>query len=242
MNKKIKLYSSLAPIYHEMYKQIFDYDKEFMIYDSYLKKNNCKKVIEIGCGTGLLAKRLINAGYDYLGVDLYDEMLEIARKETNSDRFIQGDMRNLKSDESFDCAMITGRSICYVTTNQEIISTFNGINHLLKIKGLFIFDSFDANKIFENFKEESEQVIHSGNRTINRKNILKKNLATGWTWDFIAKYIIEENNETEEHEDFSTLRAFTVDEIGLFLKLTGFNLLEVVQDNILTVVAEKRKE
>jgi SAM-dependent methyltransferase len=237
MNKKIKLYSSLAHIYHEMYKQIL-----FMIYDSYLKQNNCKKVIEIGCGTGLLGMRLINAGYDYLGVDLYNEMLEIARKETNSDRFIQGDMRNLKLVQSFDCAMITGRSIGYVTTNPEIISTFIGINHFLRDKGLFIFDSFDANKIFENFKEESEQVIHSGNRTITRKNILKKNLTTGWTWDFMAKYIIEENNEAKVYEDFSTLRAFTVDEISLFLKLTGFNLLEVVQDNVLTIVAEKIKE
>ncbi len=235
----IKLYSSLATVYHEMYQQIFDYDKEFRFYHSVLKKKNCHKIVEIGCGTGLLAKKLINAGYDYLGVDLYDEMLEIARKETNSDRFIQGDMRYLQLDQSFDCALITGRSIAYVTENQEIISTLNGINHLLKDDGYFIFDSFDANKIFENFTEKSEQVVKSGNRTIRRKNKMIRNLATGWTWDFVAKYIIEENDEMVEYEDFTTLRAFTKDEIYLFLKLTRFNLVEVVQDNVLRFVAKK---
>jgi SAM-dependent methyltransferase len=235
----IKLYSSLATVYHEMYQQIFDYDKEFRFYHSLLKKKKCHHVVEIGCGSGLLAKRMIHAGYDYLGVDLYNEMLEIAKAETHSTRFIQCDMRHLHLNETFDCALITGRSLAYIITNPGIISTFRGINRALWNKGLLIFDSFDANKIFENFIEESEQVIKCGNKTITRKNTLKKNLATGWTWDFSAKYIIEENNERQEYDDFSTLRAFTKEEIRLFLKLTGFNLLEVVQDNVLTYIAKK---
>lgn len=237
-----KLYSLLAPVYHEMYQHIFDYDKEFTFYHSFLKKYHCHKIIEIGCGTGFLAKRLMDAGYDYLGVDLYNEMLEIARKETNSDRFVQGDMRHLQIEGPFDCALITGRSLAYVINNQEIISTFRGINHLLDNNGLLIFDSFDANKIFEDFRKESEQVVKSGSKTITRKNKLKKNLATGWTWDFMANYIIEEKNETTEYEDFSTLRAFTKEEIHLFLKLTGFNLLEVVRDNVLAFVAKKETQ
>lgn len=237
----IKLYSSLAPVYHEMYRQIFDYNKEFKFYNSILKKRKCRKIVEIGCGTGILAKKMMEAGYDYLGVDLYPEMLDIARKEANSDRFIQGDMRNLKLSRTFDCAMITGRSLAYIVNNTEIISTFQHINHLLKNHGFFIFDLFDANRIFEKFKEESEQVVQSGNKKITRKNRLKKNLSTGWTWDFNAKYIIEEDGKISEYDDFSTLRAFTKEEIHLFLKLTGFSLLEIIQDNVLTVVAKKMK-
>jgi len=242
MPEMIKLYSTLASIYHEMYQQIFDYDKEFMFYHSFLKKKKCHKIIEIGCGTGLLAKRLIEAGYDYLGVDLYNEMLEIARKETSSDRFIQGDMRYFQVDQNFDCALITGRSLAYIISDPEIISTFRGIHHLLRDNGYFIFDSFDANKIFDNFTEESEQVVKSGSKTITRKNKMVRNLATGWTWDFNAKYIIKENNATVEYDDFSTLRAFTREEVHLFLKLTGFDLVELVQNSVLTVIAKKKKE
>jgi SAM-dependent methyltransferase len=235
----IKLYSTLAPVYHEMYQQIFDYEKEFRFYHAILKKRKCSKIIEIGCGTGLLAKRLINAGYDYTGVDLYDEMLDIASIEAPSGKFIRGDMRHLAVDGHFDCALITGRSLGYIISNPELISTFNGINHILKNKGFLVFDLFDANKIFEHFVEESEQVVKSGSKTITRKNFLKMNLETGWTWDFNAKYIIEENNEKVEYDDFSTLRAFTKEEIRLLLKLTGFNLLEIIQDNVLTAVSKK---
>ncbi len=90
-----QLYSKLATIYHEMYQHIFDYDQEFNFYDALLKRNNCQNILEIGCGSGMLARRFLKNEYDYLGLDLFNEMLDIARKETNSDSFIQGDMRNL---------------------------------------------------------------------------------------------------------------------------------------------------
>ena len=233
------IYSSLAGIYHEMYQQIFNYPKEFRFYHSILKKRKCRKILEIGCGTGMLAKHFLDTGYDYLGLDLYNEMIDIARRETGSDRFIQGDMRHLHLKDTFDTVLITGRSIAYITTNSGLLSTFKGINQVLKKKGLIIFDAFDANKIFENFNPESEQVVKSGNKKITRKTRLKKNLATGWTWDFHAKYIIEENDQVQEYDDFSTLRAFTKEEIRLFLSLTGFHLLEVIQENVLTFVARK---
>jgi SAM-dependent methyltransferase len=235
----IKLYSSLAPVYHEMYQQIFDYDNEFRFYHSVLKKKKCRKIVEIGCGTGLLAKRLLQAGYDYTGVDLYPEMLEIAKRETQYDGFISCDMKHLHLKDHYDCALITGRSLAYVTTNAGLLSTFRGIHQVLKPKGILIFDAFDANEIFENFTEESEQVIQSGDKTITRKNVLRKNLATGWTWDFVARYIIEENNDRIEHDDFSTLRAFTKEELRLLLKLAGFHLMEVIKDKILTFIARK---
>jgi SAM-dependent methyltransferase len=235
----IQLYSTLATVYHEMYQQIFDYDKEFRWYDSVLKKNHCHKIVEIGCGTGLLAKRLIGAGYDYTGIDLYPEMIEIARKETNCDRFMQGDMRDLKIGGLFDSALITGRSIAYVIRDPEIRSTFEGIRKILKDQAIFVFDVFDAEKIFGNFTEESEQVIFSGNRKITRKNRLVKNLATGWTWDFHAKYSIEEEGTTNEYDDLSTLRAFTKEEITSFLEISGFKPLEIITENVMMIIAEK---
>ena len=91
-----QLYSTMAEIYHEMYQHIFDYDKEFDFYDSILKRNRFNKILEIGCGTGMLACRFLEQGYDYLGLDLFNEMLDIARREVKSERFIQCDMRNLQ--------------------------------------------------------------------------------------------------------------------------------------------------
>jgi len=224
-----QLYSTFAEIYHEMYQHVFDYDKEFHFYEAILKAHNCQKILEVGCGSGMLARQFLANGYDYLGLDLYNEMLDIARREVLSDRFIQCDMRNLSFDQQFDTVLITGRSISYVTDNQGIIDTLNGVHKSLKENGLFVFGVFDANQIFDNFSDFEQNIEHNGKK-VRRISHLEKNLATGWTYDWFAKYIIEKDHEISEYDDITTLRAFTRDEIQLFMKLTGFVIEEIIEE------------
>jgi len=232
-----QLYSTLAEIYHMMYRNIFEYDVEFNFYHSILAANQCQKILEIGCGSGMLARRFIDKGYDYLGLDLSHEMLEIARREVKSDQFTQGDMRNLIFDNQFDAILITGRSIAYITDNQGIIDTLNGVHKSLKDKGLLVFGVFEANRIFEKF-DDFEQIVDCNNKKIKRISHLEKNLATGWTWDWLARYIIEDEDGIREVEDQTTLRAFTRDEITLFLKLTDFQIEEIIDEGkALSIVA-----
>ena len=234
-----QLYSTLAEVYHEMYQHVFDYDVEFQFYDSILKRNNCHKILEIGCGSGMLARRFLENDFDYLGLDLFNEMLDIARREVKSDRFVQGDMRNLKFDTQFEAILITGRSIAYIIDNQGIIDTFKGMCNSLIDKGLLVFGVFDAKQIFDNFGD-FEQNIEHGYKKIRRISHLERNLATGWTWDWTAKYIIEQDGKVSEYDDLTTLRAFTRDEIELFLKLAGFNIIETIDEGkAFTIVARK---
>jgi len=235
-----KLYSTLADIYHEMYQHVFDYDKEFIFYDSILKKNHCKKILEIGCGSGMLARRFLNNGYDYLGLDLFDEMLDIARDEVKAGTFVQCDMRNLSFNQQFDSVLITGRSLAYVCDNKGIMGTLSGVHKSLKDKGLFVFGVFEANGIFDNFNDFEQNIEHN-DKKIRRISKLKKNLETGWTYDWFAKYIIEQDGKVSEFDDLTTLRAFTKDEILLFLKLTGFKVNEVIdEEKTFTIIAEKK--
>ena len=234
-----QLYSTLAEIYHEMYQHVFDYEKEYHFYDTILKTNNCHAILEVGCGSGMLARRFLANGYDYLGLDLYNEMLDIARREVLSDRFIQCDMRNLFFDQQFDAILITGRSIAYVTDNQGILDTLKGVHKSLKGNGLFVFGVFDANQIFDNFNDFEQNIEHNGKK-IRRISHLEKNLATGWTYDWFAKYIIEKDHEISEFDDITTLRAFTTDEIKLFMKLTGFFIEDIIEEGkAFTIVARK---
>jgi len=234
-----QLYSKLASIYHEMYQHIFDYDTEFNFYDRILTKYNCHEILEIGCGSGMLARRFINPGYDYLGLDLNNEMLDIARKEVMNANFIQGDMRALSFQQQFNPVLITGRSIAYVLENQGLLDTLSGVYNALKEGGVFIAGFFEANGIFDNFDDFEQTIVHN-NKIIIRTSHLSKNLKTGWTYDWYARYSIEEENEVTVYEDLTTLRAFTKDEILLFLKMTGFKLNEMIEENkTFTIIAEK---
>lgn len=224
-----QLYSTLATIYHEMYQKIFNYDEEFKLYDILLKKHHCNSILEIGCGSGMLARRFLQHGYQYLGLDLYDEMLAIARKETHFDNFVQGDMRNLSFDRQFNAVLITGRSLAYVIDNKGIMNTFSGIHQSLKTNGLLVFGVFETNGIFDNFND-FEQDIQLENKRIRRISKLMLNLETGWTYDWHAKYIIEQEGNVTEYEDLTTLRTFTKDEVILFLKLNGFKVEDIIEE------------
>ena len=225
-----ELYTTLARVYHEMYQHIFDYDEEYRFYDHLLRKNHCTKILEVGCGSGMLARRFLANGYDYTGLDVAKEMLDIAREEVQQDVFVQSDMRHISFDQQFDAVLITGRSLAYVTDNKGIIDTLTGIHNALKEKRLLVFGIFEAGGIFENFGDFEQTIEHKGKR-IQRISHLEKNLETGWTWDWHARYIVESNGEVTEYNDLTTLRAFTKDEILLFLKLTNFNVIEILEED-----------
>lgn len=62
-----------------------------------------KRVLEIGCGSGLLTRKLIRMGGIVTGLDNSAGMIEIARGEIPQGRFVKADMRKLPfPSRSFD--------------------------------------------------------------------------------------------------------------------------------------------
>jgi SAM-dependent methyltransferase len=53
-------------------------------------------VVDLGCGSGILARALTDAGYDVLGVDLSPEMLELARATAPGARFVLGSVHDVE--------------------------------------------------------------------------------------------------------------------------------------------------
>ncbi len=121
-----------------MYQTIFDYDEEFQIYDALLKKYNGKKVLELGCGSGNLGHRLVQANFNYLGLDLFPEMLTIAREEFPNIKVQQGDMRSFELNTEFDVIIISGRSFCYLNTNKDVFQCLIHVFNHLKSDGIII--------------------------------------------------------------------------------------------------------
>ena len=227
-----KLYTNLANVYHEIYQTLFDYDQEFEFYDRHLKTNHVKSIIEIGCGTGNLAKRFRAANYEYLGIDLFQEMLDIAERNAPNAQFMQADVRGFKLNQRFDCALITGRTISYLTDNQGLMRAFASLNTCLNSSGLMMFDAIDAEKLFQDFDEQKTDELFAvfSENHYKRLSKNKRNFSTGFTWDWRSTYFKKDLNDQYQEigQDFSTLRAFTKDEIKLLLHLSGFELVGVL--------------
>ncbi len=223
----MNLYKNLSKVYHEIYQNLFDYEKEFSFYSTVLNKFKAQEIIEYGCGTGNLARRFIKLGFDYLGVDLNREMLTIATESLPKDNFVVGDLKTFKTDKKFDGALITGRTLSYLNHNTDILTSFKCIHRNIKDHGILIFDAIDAPTLFSDFDESSKKL--SVGKYVRISNS-KQNLETGWTWDWCSEYFEKTlNGLAPLGKDRATVRAFTKDEIKLFLTMSGFELLEIIK-------------
>jgi ubiquinone/menaquinone biosynthesis C-methylase UbiE len=106
----MKLYRELAWIYAEAYKKIFPYEKQAKLLDKIFKKYKVRKVLEVACGAGHLAKFLKDKGYDIIASDISKELIKIAKNLYPQIKFLEADMRKLRFRERFDAIICLGRS------------------------------------------------------------------------------------------------------------------------------------
>lgn len=69
------------------------------------------RVLDAGCGTGRIAVRLDELGYDVVGVDVDASMLHVARAEAPGLDWRLGDLAALDLDETFDLVLVAGNTI-----------------------------------------------------------------------------------------------------------------------------------
>ena len=69
------------------------------------------RVLDAGCGTGRVAVRLADLGYDVVGVDLDESMLAVARAEAPHLDWRPGDLAALDLGEAFDLVLVAGNTI-----------------------------------------------------------------------------------------------------------------------------------
>lgn len=100
-------------------------------------------VVDLGCGTGLLARELIDAGYGVFGVDISGEMVEIARRRAPEAEFRVG---SFFETELPRCGAVTAVSevLNYLfdaeNENLGLGRLFRRVHEALVPGGVFVFD------------------------------------------------------------------------------------------------------
>ncbi|MBD0724387.1 SAM-dependent methyltransferase [Flavobacterium sp. L1I52] len=228
----INLYpDEMAEIYDAMYQSFIDYDKEYAFYNNLLQKNEPKSILEIGSGTGNIAKRFIENHQNYRGLDFSTSMITIAQKRNPDCEFLHGDMRDFNLEKKADAIIITSRSTSYLITNNDINDTFNCLYNNLNPNGIIIFDFIDANRYIP-FIKENKTVIHSARHkghSYLRKSDWEISSHDNFILEWTAKYYKDKiDNTTIIANDYSTVRVFTLNEIQLFLYLHNFEIQEII--------------
>lgn len=140
---------TFADLYDEMMIYV-DYDSWSKLIDNRLKELvMAKELLEIGCGTGEISKRLDDLNYSVKGIDISDSMLRRAKDKYNYLKFEKTDMRDLKEKNSYDAIISVFDTINYLKNLDELRVVFYNVKNALKEKGVFLFDVLNR-KMIEN--------------------------------------------------------------------------------------------
>ena len=101
-------------------------------------------VLDLGCGTGNMTELLAKEGYDMIGVDNAEEMLEIAmekREKSGHDiLYLLQDMREFELYGTVRAVVSVCDSVNYIDEEEDLTEVFRLVNNYLDPGGVFIFD------------------------------------------------------------------------------------------------------
>lgn len=226
----MEAYTGFAEVY-DIFMDNIDYKAwtEYVI--SLLEQYGIKDglVLELGCGTGNVTEEMAVAGFDMTGIDMSEDMLNIAmEKRADSGHDILYLCQEMQEFELYGTVRAVV-SICdcinYVTEKEDIVQTFRLVNNYLDPEGIFIFDmntsykyreilgdnTFaevreDSSFIWENFYDEEEKIN-----------------------EYALTLFIEdkESGMYEKFEEEHYQRAYEIDEMIQMIEAAGLEFLAV---------------
>lgn len=139
----------LAPLY-----DLFNVDRSDLdAYVSIADEFDARRILDVGCGTGVLALMLAERGREVTGVDPAAASLEVARSKPGADkvRFLLGDATTLPPMQ-VDLATMTGNVAQVFLTDDDWTATLAGIHQALRPGGRLVFESRDpARRVWEDW-------------------------------------------------------------------------------------------
>jgi predicted TPR repeat methyltransferase len=172
-----KVFDAYAAYYDLLYGGK-DYAAEAEYVAAHIRRHvlQATRVLELGCGTGGHAEYLARMGYTIHGVDLSESMLAKANLRKASfpsevqERllFIQGDVRTVRTGETYDAVISLFHVISYQTTNADLIAAMTTAATHLKPGGVFIFDCWYGPGVFTDPPETRVRRLEGDGFTVTR--------------------------------------------------------------------------
>lgn len=178
----MEAYTSFAQVY-DLFQDNVPYEEWAAYLKELLKEYGAEDglVLDLGCGTGSMTQLLAEAGYDMIGADNSEEMLEIAMEKRAAAGldilYLLQDMREFELYGTVRAVVSICDSMNYLPCEEDFLQTLKLVNNYLDPEGVFIFDlntpykyrelirdatiaenREDASFIWENTWYEKEQV------------------------------------------------------------------------------------
>lgn len=222
----MEAYSSFAQVYDlfmdnvpygDWCRYIMDLLEEYGIKDGL--------VLDLGCGTGKMTRLLAAAGYDMIGVDNSEEMLEIARMydtESSEILYLLQDMREFELFGTVRAVVSICDSINYLPKEDDLLTVFRLVLNYLDPKGIFIFD---LNTVYK-YKDMLGETTIAENR--DEGSFIWENYfdeETGINEYDLTLFIKEENGLYHRFEETHFQKAYGLETVKRLLREAGMEFV-----------------
>ena len=217
------MYDRFAFIYDSLMSDI-DYDKYAKWVQASAPVSSGKRLVDIGCGTGVLSVQFAKAGYDVIGVDLSESMLTIAQSRSLEQgvdiSFICQSMSELDGLDEVDVAVIAIDSINYLETFEEVKQTLKLVFESLTPNGQLFFDVHSLYKmdvIYPDgpFTYEDEEVAYIWHTEVGEE--------AHSIYHDITFFVQDESGYYERFEESHYQRTYPLELFTDLLKQVGFS-------------------
>src|SRR5262249_20359670 len=193
-----------------------------------------RHILDLGCGTGLHALQMAQAGIPVTGVDRSASMIDMARKHREALprdarkllHFRIGDIRRIDCHRRYDAVISLFQVMSYVTEKNDLEATIQVARRHLVSGGAFLFDFWYGPAILRDPPKKRVKVAEMGDARVRRTTIPEWDAARCMVCVIFDIEIMniasgEIVREREQHH----LRYFFPDELESCLVSRGFEVI-----------------
>ena len=230
MNDTCHLYTDLAwlwPMWGDAASEYAHYCQHVTSLIQYYAKHPISSLLDMGCGGGknvLTLKRQFNV----TGVDLSPTMLEQARELNPECSFVQGDMRTVRLDRTFD-AVLMDDAISYMSCLADFVAAFRTASAHLNPGGVLIATPDVTTETFQQNKTTAMPAARTGTwdelDVVFIENVYDPNPADE-QYETTIVYLIRNRGQLRIETDHWTMGIFSIGTWRRVLRETGFEVNE----------------
>lgn len=220
-------YTSFASVY-DMFMDNIPYEEWCAYLTSLLREYGVKDgiVLDLGCGTGSLTELLAKQGYDMIGVDFSEDMLQIAMEKRMQSGlpilYLQQDMREFELYGTVRAVVSICDSMNYILEYGDLVQVFRLVNNYLDPGGIFIFDLNTEYKYREilgqsTIAEDREESSFIWDNDYDEKERINE-------YD-LTLFIREEGELYRKYQETHFQRAYSLKEVEAAVKEAGMEFV-----------------
>lgn len=219
-------YTSFAEVY-DMFMDNIPYEDWCGYLTSLLKEYgiNDGLVLDLGCGTGTMTELLAKEGYDMIGVDVSEDMLQEAiEKRAESGLpilYLLQDMREFELYGTVQAVVSICDSLNYILDYDDLAHVFSLVNNYLDPKGMFIFD-LNTEAKFQAMGSETIAEVRDEGSFIWENEYDEEEKINSYDLTF---FIREEDDLYRRYQETHFERAWSLDEIKKALTEAGMEFV-----------------